>query len=125
MKNARYLILGMALLAGATAYFYFKPAENRAESVAQIEIEASRLYVIMAKGSAEEQSTYLNQVVRVTGVVNKFDGSTLLMVPGISCRMENGIPKGIAGGDEISLKGRVLGFDDMFSEVKMDFGVLD
>ena len=102
-------------------FFYFKPAPDRSVEAASQRVEAKALYVAMAKGEA---APYLNEVINVTGVVKGVDGQTLMLRPGIACRMEGDFVAPRAG-ETISVKGRVLGYDDMFGEVQLDFAVLD
>ena len=102
-------------------FFYFKPAPDRSVEAASQRVEAEVLYVAMSEG---ESAAYLNKVINVSGVVKGVDGQTLVLRPGIACRMEGDFDTPRAG-ETVSVKGRVLGFDDMFGEVQLDFAVLD
>ena len=118
--KARFFIVALVGLC-IGLFFYFKPAPDRSVEAASQRVEAKALYVAMAKGEA---APYLNEVINVTGVVKGVDGQTLMLRPGIACRMEGDFVAPRAG-ETISVKGRVLGYDDMFGEVQLDFAVLD
>ena len=118
-KTRLFIVALVGLCIGL--FFYFKPAPDRSVEAASQRVEAKVLYVAMSKGEA---ATYLNEVINVTGVVKGVDGQTLMLRPGIACRMEGDFAAPRAG-ETVSVKGRVLGFDDMFGEVQLDFAVLD
>ena len=118
-KTRLFIVALVGLCIGL--FFYFKPAPDRSVEAASQRVEAKVLYVAMSKGEA---ATYLNEVINVTGVVKGVDGQTLMLRPGIACRMEGDFDAPRAG-ETVSVKGRVLGFDDMFGEVQLDFAVLD
>jgi hypothetical protein len=118
-KTRLFIVALVGLCIGL--FFYFKPAPDRSVEAASQRVEAKVLYVAMSKGEA---ATYLNEVINVTGLVKGVDGQTLMLRPGIACRMEGDFDAPRAG-ETVSVKGRVLGFDDMFGEVQLDFAVLD
>ena len=118
--KARLFIAALVVLC-VGLFFYFQPAPDRSEEAASQRVEAKALYMAMSKGEA---ATYFNEVINVTGVVKGVDGQTLMLRPGISCRMEGDFDAPRAG-ETVSVKGRVLGYDDMFGEVQLDFAVLD
>jgi len=121
MSTKARLLLAVLVGLCIGLFFYFKPAPDRSVEAASQQVEAKLLYVAMSKG---ETAMYLNEVINVTGVVKGVDGQTLMLRPGIACRMEGEFVTPRAG-ETVSVKGRVLGYDDMFGEVQLDFAVLD
>ena len=117
--KARLLIVAVAVLC-IGLFFYFKPSPDRSTEAAAKQVEAQVLYTEMSTGQV---SHYLNEVISVTGVVQSVEGQTVMLQPGIACRMEGDIDAPRAG-ETVSVKGRVLGFDDMFGEVQLDFAVV-
>ena len=117
--KARLLIAAVAVLC-IGLFFYFKPAPDRSTEAAQQQVEAQVLYMAMSTGQVAQ---YLNEVISVTGVVQSVEGQTVMLQPGIACRMEGDFDAPRAG-ETVSVKGRVLGFDDMFGEVQLDFAVV-
>ena len=118
--KARLLLAALVVLC-IGLFFYFQPAPDRSEEAASQRVEAKALYVAMSKGEA---ASHLNEVINVTGVVKGVDGQTLMLRPGIACRMEGDFDAPRVG-ETVSVKGRVLGYDDMFEEVQLDFAVLE
>lgn len=69
----------------------------------------------------EANQIYINQVVRIKGVINTISENQLILYPGITCLLDSNINiTGVFPKDTIEIKGRCIGFDDLFFEVKMD-----
>ncbi len=69
----------------------------------------------------EANQIYINQVVRIKGVINSISENQLILYPGITCLLDSNINiTGVFPKDTIEIKGRCIGFDDLFFEVKMD-----
>ena len=69
----------------------------------------------------EANQIYINQVVRIKGVINTISENQLILYPGITCLLDSNINIiGVFPKDTIEIKGRCIGFDDLFFEVKMD-----
>ena len=117
--KARLLIAALAVLC-IGLFFYFKPAPDRSTEAAAQQVGAEVLFTGMSTGQV---SHYLNEVISVTGVVQSVEGQTVMLQPGIACRMEGDFDAPRAG-ETVSVKGRALGFDDMFGEVQLDFAVV-
>ena len=117
--TARLLIAAVAVLC-IGLFFYFKPAPDRSSEAAAQQVEAKVLFAEMSTGQVAH---YLNEVISVTGVVLSVEGQTLMLQPGIACRMEGDFDAPRVG-ETVSVKGRVLGFDDIFGEVQLDFAVV-
>ena len=125
--SGRKPIVYVALaLAGAALFFavyeYNRPASNRTMESSTVAISAQELHSGFLSGDSLQCSEWLNQIVEVTGKVQSVEGATVLLVPGVVCTFEES-PDGFPWlkGSEVTLKGRVLGFDDLFNEVRMDF----
>ena len=73
----------------------------------------------------EANQIYINQVVRIKGVINTISENQLILYPGITCLLDSNINiTGVFPKDTIEIKGRCIGFDDLFFEVKMDQTIL-
>lgn len=69
----------------------------------------------------EANRIYINQIIKIKGIINTVSKNQLILYPGIACLIDS-INKinGVVPNDTIEIKGRCIGFDDLFLEVKMD-----
>jgi len=125
--SGRKPIVYVALaLAGAALFFavyeYNRPASNRTMESSAVALSAHELHSGFLSGNSVQSTEWLNQIVQVTGEVQSAEGATVLLVPGVVCTFEESPDRAqCLEGSEVTLKGRVLGFDDLFNEVRMDF----
>ena len=69
----------------------------------------------------EANQIYINQILKIKGVINTVSENQLILYPGIVCLLDNNFKiTGVLPKDTIEIKGRCVGFDDLFFEVKMD-----
>lgn len=69
----------------------------------------------------EANQIYINQILKIKGGVNTISENQLILYPGIACLADSNIKiNGVLPKDTIEIKGRCIGFDDLFLEVKMD-----
>ena len=126
LSGRKPIVYAALALAGAALVFavyeYNRPASNRTMESSTVAISAQELHSGFLSGDSLQCSEWLNQIVEVTGKVQSVEGATVLLVPGVVCTFEES-PDGFPWlkGREVTLKGRVLGFDDLFNEVRMDF----
>lgn len=74
---------------------------------------------------AQANLTFVNQVIQLHGVLSDLEGETFALEGGVIGQWAAGHePAGLKTGALIQLKGRVLAYDDLFSEVRMDEAVL-
>ncbi len=68
---------------------------------------------------------YINQVLAIEGNVLSFSQQMILLEPGIACMKDSSfVFPAINLGDRVTIKGRCIGYDDLFGEVKMDQSTL-
>jgi len=126
LSGRKPIVYAALALAGAALVFavyeYNRPASNRTMESSTVAISAQELHSGFLSGDSLQCSEWLNQIVEVTGKVQSAEGATVLLVPGVVCTFEESPDRAqCLEGSEVTLKGRVLGFDDLFNEVRMDF----
>lgn len=124
MKKIKlFIISGVLLLViAAVYYFYFgflyKEARNIEAEQPAYTITAAALVKDYEDDAGKANSKYLNKTITVLGNVNKTDSTTLALAGGVLCSFEN--PIDVKKGKKIKIKGRCIGFDELFGEVKLD-----
>ena len=69
----------------------------------------------------EANQIYINQILKIKGIINTVSENQLILHPGIACLVDSNIKiNRVIPKDTIEIKGRCVGFDDLFLEVKMD-----
>lgn len=121
MKKILWIVV-ILLLIGVAGYFYVfhKPHRDIAGEKAELHLASSSL---VQEYSSDEQSAnakYLDKVVEVEGVVAEQSPGALKLENGVFCSMLKGGGQEVAVGAKVKIKGRVVGYDELFEEVKLD-----
>lgn len=114
------LILGIAFL--GYLYVFHKPHRDAASEAASQTLNANSLVNQFNQDRSLADSIYLDQVIAVKGIVSKIEGNAINLQEGIYAQLDsNATPGNLQVGDSALIKGRVIGFDDLFGEVRLDF----
>ncbi len=120
----KWLIIFILLIGVALAgYFYVfhKPHRNVQAEEASVHLRARELFDAYKQEVSAANAQYLDQVVEIRGAITELDDNHLILEPGIYCQMAEGFaPSGLTEGGEVTVKGRVVSFDELFEEVRVD-----
>ena len=115
------LLVVVAFVAGAV-YFYngylYKDARDIATEEAAHTLTAQQLLADYENNMAKADSLYLNETIIIQGLVTQVADSSAIVDSVVVCAFST-TPE-IKAGDKISIKGRCIGFDELFGEVKLD-----
>ena len=111
----------VAFIAGAV-YFYngylYKDARDIASEEVTHTLTAQQLLADYENNMAKADSMYLNKTIAIEGKVTEVKDSLAILDAVVVCAFST-TPE-INKDDKISVKGRCIGFDELFGEVKLD-----
>ena len=120
MRKIILMILGVLLLGAAIGYLYlYKDHRDVSKEEAAFQLTAETLVLDFQNDAVAANQKYLNQVIEVSGKVSEASDSTILLEPGIFAAFTE--PAVAAQpGMQVTVKGRCIGYDELFGEVKLD-----
>ncbi len=119
MKKQTKLVVALVLLILGTYFGYnymYQDHRDIETEDAKITVQASELVTYFTNNKAEE---VLNHTVQVSGKITEIDNQTLTIDDSVLCSFETAV-EGLSIDDEITVKGRCIGFDDLFEIAKLD-----
>lgn len=127
MRKILWILLVLILLGASIAYYlYNKPHRDIVSEEAEIELSAADLSASYEKNTEQANNLYLDKVVKVTGNVTEYDEYAIVLDDVIYCSMDSSSVKGEpSSGMPAMIKGRVIGYDDLFGQVKLDNCVVE
>lgn len=115
------LIVGILALA-AYWYVFHKPHRDLIHEEAAFSLSANILMSDFQKDRAMADSLYIDQIISLKGVVKELQEAALILEPGIYGSLDSTeTMPALKVGDSVQIRGRVLSFDELFEEVKLDF----
>ena len=100
-----------------------KPHKNYSNTKPNITIDSSNFINEFKTNSTLATEKYLNQVILVNGNVTDRLTKSVVLNNEIVCTLDSSSLKAlglIQINNEVSIKGRFVGFDDLFEEIRLD-----
>lgn len=119
MKKSTKLIVALLLLilGGYFGYNYMYQDHRDIQSEeAKVSVTATELVAYFTENKSEE---ILNNTVQIKGLISEIDTNTITIDDSVTCSFDSPI-EGLKVGDELTIKGRCIGFDDLFEIAKLD-----
>lgn len=118
------LILAILFIAiSAGIYFYygylFKEARNIASETPDFSISAKKLLQDYNSNPKKADSLYLNKTIEITGKVTKETDSVISLENAVFCLFKEKLKNKMID-NQITVKGKCIGYDELFLEVKID-----
>lgn len=114
------VIIALSILAGFGGYYYIMHGGARDIQSENTSFVVASKDLIAEFNSNSETATkkYLNKAIEISGVVTKLNKKTVTIEESIFCEMLT--LDGVGKGKTVIIKGRVVGFDDLLGELKLD-----
>lgn len=122
-KKIVLLIVTLVLVVGAyTGYKYlYRDHRSIEDEVAVLRLNALEMQQLFVNN---ESAKVLNNTVTVVGKITQIEDRTVTLDDKVACTFDKPI-ENITVGQTISIKGRCIGYDDLFEIVKLDQSTLN
>lgn len=122
-KKTVIAFFALAIIGFGAYYFYnhflYKEARNISTEKASFTIKSSDFFKEYRANPTKADSKYLNKTIKISGIVTEVSDSTLTIDQKIFCQMTQKAASNLLN-KSISIKGRCIGYDDLFEQVKFD-----
>lgn len=125
MKRKKTIIVTAVLLVmiSASIYFYygviFKEARNIASETPDYSVTAKKLIEDYNADPKKADALYLNKTIEITGKATKETDSVIVLENTVFCLFKEKLKDKIIRNN-ITIKGKCIGYDELFMEVKID-----
>ena len=126
MKKKKIIILVslLSFLAVSTTIYFIwnKPHKNYFNAPVDISIQGTKLNEYYQNDLMDANLKFLDKILLVSGPVTKLNSRLVIIGDNIVCSLDSShvLDTSIKLYDEISVRGRCIGYDDLFGEVRID-----
>ena len=121
MKKALPLLVAAAVAAAVVGWsMYNKPHKDYAQEEAAQTWRADDLVAAFTADPEAMQARWQEKVVEVSGTVASSSDQGVVLRPGVVANYDPGHAPDMPLSGQVTLKGRLVGFDDLFGEVRID-----
>lgn len=115
-----FLIVAFGLAAFGTFYYLMNGgARNLSNEDAAYTVSSTAIIEEFSSNSEKANQKYLEKAIVIKGTVTKITGKEIIIGNTIICNLKELDPS-IQKDQTITLKGRVVGYDDLMQEIKLD-----
>lgn len=122
-KRIAFAIAVSLVLISTGLYFYygflFKEARNIESEIPEFSITTTKLLDDYNSNTEKADSLYLNKTIEITGKVTKETDSVVILENNIFCLFTKKAKDKLLN-NKVTVKGKCIGFDELFQEVKLD-----
>lgn len=123
MKRRILLTAFLVIVVLAACYLYYgvlyKEGRNVNTEAPAFTLQADEIYAQYELNAANADAEYLNKTIEVKGEITEAQTHIIILSPGVSCSFDNPTDK-MSLGSKVTVKGRCLGYDELFGQVKID-----
>lgn len=124
MNKRKITILIVLLLVSFGPYYIYqnilyKDARDINSEKSMLTISAKNLENQYAQNSSQADSKYLNKTIEIEGTATEVTDSSMVIDGKVFCKMNETVKKNLTN-KPINIKGRCIGYDDLFGVVKLD-----
>ena len=119
----KYFPFFIILLAIVVYFVWNKPHKDYSTIKTDITISSLNFINEFKANSTLATEKYLNQIILINGNVTDKLTKSVILDNGIVCTLDSSSLKAlrlIQINNEVSIKGRFVGFDDLFEEIRLD-----
>ncbi len=117
----RWVIFIIPIIIGIIAYNYIYQDHRDIEKEKPEFTFSSKEFIdqFLNDATSAEQK-YLNKTIQISGVLSEINSNNFLINNSIFCQFKDQIPSTVKIGDDLHVKGRFIGYDDLLEEIKLD-----
>lgn len=124
MKKRNFRIAAAAILITTSGLLYgyygflYKPSRDVSAEASAFSLQANGLAGEYTANATAANAKYLNQAIEIKGLVTDARDSIIILDDKVVCSFD--APAATAVDKNVTVKGRCIGFDELFGEVKLD-----
>ncbi|WP_299112331.1 hypothetical protein [uncultured Winogradskyella sp.] len=121
MKRNWIALLIILIITAIVGYNYVYQDHRDVESeVAEFSITSSEISLLFSKNATSAEQKFLNKTIEVSGLISDININDITIDDKVFCQFSNNIETTLNKNDKTKIKGRVIGYDDLLEQVKLD-----
>ena len=115
------IILIVLIIAAIIGYNYIYQDHRDIENeIAEFEITSNEIALRFIENTEDAEAKYLNTTIEVSGNVSEGDSTSITLDDKVFCQFSQALQNENQLNTKLKIKGRVIGYDDLLEQVKLD-----
>lgn len=120
MKRKWIIALVFILLAFAGYKYLYQNHRDIQKEKAEFAISSDVIINEFLQNSLEAEKKYLNKTIEISGVITEITQKDITLNNSVFCQFKNSINRKLNIKENITIKGRCIGYDDLLGIIKID-----
>ncbi|WP_425597747.1 OB-fold protein [Winogradskyella flava] len=122
MTKKKIIILAVILIIAAIfGYNYIYQDHRDIETeTAEFSISSSEIATLFSEDITSAEQKFLNKTIEISGIISEINTNDITIDDKAFCQFSDVITTALDKTDTIKIKGRVIGYDDLLEQVKLD-----
>lgn len=115
------IILVIVIVAAIFGYNHIYQDHRDIESEqAEFTMSSSEINQLFSKNSIAAEQKFINKTIEVSGLITDINSNDITIDDRIFCQFSDNLEPSIDKDENIKIKGRVIGYDDLLEQIKLD-----
>ncbi|OEK07713.1 hypothetical protein A8C32_16805 [Flavivirga aquatica] len=120
-KKYKYFLIIILIIVGFTSYNYiYHDHRVIEEEQPDFVVSSTTINNSFSKDLIASEAKYLNKTIEISGIISELNANDLTIDDDVFCQFKNPINQLLKVKTKISIKGRLIGYDDLLEVVKLD-----
>ncbi len=117
----KLIIVGVVIVAAIAGYDYvYQDHRDIENEKAEFIMSSTKIYYLFSENMVVSEQKFLNKTIQVSGLISDVSVKDLTLDELVFCQFTETIKTSIKEKSKLKIKGRVIGFDDLLKQVKLD-----
>ena len=115
------VILIIVIIAAIIGYNYIYQDHRSIENEsAEFTMSSTEIANLFSENVVSSEQKFLNKTIEVSGLISEINTNDITVDDKLFCQFNKAIETSIRQNFNIKIKGRVIGYDDLLEQVKLD-----
>ena len=115
------IIIVIIAAAAVIGYNYFYQDHRSIENEnAEFVMSSNEIADLFLENSTSSEKKFLNKTIEVFGIISEINTNDITIDDKIFCQFSNKIEISFEENLQVKIKGRVIGYDDLLEQIKLD-----
>lgn len=120
MRKKLIFFLAIFIIGFVCYKYIYQKHRNISTEKPEFVITSTDIATQFSKNISESEKKYLNKTIEVSGTISEINSRDLTLNNAVFCQFSDPINSSKEIRSEIKIKGRVIGYDDLLEQVKLD-----
>ena len=115
------VILIIIIIAAIIGYNYIYQDHRSIENEsAEFVISSAEIANLFSENAVSSEQKFLNKTIEVSGLISELNTNDITIEDKVFCQFSDDLKLSIDKNSKVKIKGRVIGYDDLLEQVKLD-----